>query len=56
MRMFNPETLNDAYALAKIQEECLVNNNRSGNLFWRNQRGGNDGNAGFNKGVISMGT
>jgi hypothetical protein len=35
VRMFNPKTLNDAYALAKIQDGCLVNNSRSRKIFWR---------------------
>ena len=29
VRMFSPKTLNDAYALARIQEECILLNSKS---------------------------
>jgi hypothetical protein len=48
--MFNPKTLNDAYALARIQEECLMNNMKSGKPVWRNQGVGSEYGSGFNKG------
>jgi hypothetical protein len=32
VRMFNPKTLNDAYSLAKIQEECITINLKSGKI------------------------
>jgi hypothetical protein len=53
VRMFNPKTINDAYALASMQEECIVINTKFGKPVWgsfRNQGGGNDNNFGFNKG------
>jgi hypothetical protein len=52
VRMCNPKALNDAYALARMQEECIVINTKYGKLVWgsfRNQGGGNDNNSGFNK-------
>jgi hypothetical protein len=52
VRMFNPKTLNDAYALARMQEDCIVINTKYGKPVWgssRNQGGGNDNNSSFNK-------
>jgi hypothetical protein len=45
VRMFNPKTLNDAYALARMQEECIVINNKYGKPVWgsfRNQEVGKE--------------
>ena len=50
MRMFNPKTLNDAYALARIQEECLMNNMKSVKSVWSNQGVGREYDSRFNKG------
>ncbi|XP_059456434.1 uncharacterized protein LOC132186472 [Corylus avellana] len=55
VRMFNPKTLNDAYALARIQEECLATNSRSGKPVWRNQGVGNESSYAANKGGNSVG-
>jgi hypothetical protein len=51
--MFNPKTLNDAYVLARMEEECILTNTKFGKPVWgsfRNQGGGNDNNSSFNKG------
>jgi hypothetical protein len=45
VRMFNPKTLNDAYALARMQEECIVINKKYGKPVWgsfRNQEVGKE--------------
>jgi hypothetical protein len=55
VRMFNPKTLNDAYALARIQEECHMNNMKLGKSVWRNQGIGTEYSSGFNKGGNSYG-
>jgi hypothetical protein len=54
-RMFNPKTLNDAYALARIQEECLMTNVKGGKPVWRNQGVGNENSYAANKGGNSFG-
>jgi hypothetical protein len=38
VRMFNPKSLNDAYSLAKIQEECLAINIKPGKFLWSYSR------------------
>jgi hypothetical protein len=50
VRMFNPKTLNDAYSLAKIQEECIAINLKSGKSVWyssKSQGVGGGNNAAF---------
>ena len=50
VRMFNPKTLNDAYSLAKIQEECIAINLKSRKSVWyssKNQGVGGGNNAAF---------
>jgi hypothetical protein len=45
VRMFNPKTLNNAYALARMQEECIVINKKYGKPVWgsfRNQEVGKE--------------
>jgi hypothetical protein len=48
--MFNPKTLNNAYSLAKIQEECIAINLKSGKSVWyssKSQGVGGGNNAAF---------
>ena len=50
--MFNPKALNDAYSLAKIQEEYLAINLKSGKSAWyssKNQGVGDGNNVAFVK-------
>jgi hypothetical protein len=45
VRMFNPKTFNDAYALARTQKECIVINKKCGKPVWgsfRNQEVGKE--------------
>jgi hypothetical protein len=45
VRMFNPKALNDAYASARTQEECIVINKKYGKPVWgsfRNQEVGKE--------------
>jgi len=35
VRMFNPKSLLDAYSLARIQEECVMNTTRCSRIGWR---------------------
>jgi len=34
VRMFNPKTMTDAYSLAKIQEELILNSRKSSKSSW----------------------
>jgi hypothetical protein len=48
--MFNPKSLNDAYSLAKIQEECLAINIKPRKFLWsssKNQGVGGGNNTAF---------
>jgi hypothetical protein len=44
LRLMNPQNLNNAFAMAKIQEECVLNSRRTSkfssytNLNWQNNR------------------
>jgi hypothetical protein len=52
LSMFNPKTLNDAYSLAKIQEEYLSIDIKSGKSLWSSSR--NQGLKGFDQLMSSI--